>query len=152
MATDLRNSFSSTQVRDCVDPEVGNHHVAPCLRKRSGYAFEAPGQVCMTVWWLSDPQRLSAERVAIQAIDEDWFENAAWSLDGQLRLRLVFDIVLPRGRYRLAMVYHNTFPASPPSVRPVDGEERLSLHQYGRGGDLCLSIRKRQLDPGRDWV
>lgn len=101
----------------------------------------------MTVWWLSDPQRLSAERVAIQAIDEDWFENAAWSLDGQLRLRLVFDIVLPRGRYRLAMVYHNTFPASPPSVRPVDGEERLSLHQYGRGGDLCLSIRNDNWTP-----
>ena len=45
------------------------------------------------------------------------------------------------------MVYHNTFPASPPSVRPVDDEGWLSSHQYGRGGDLCLSIRNDNWTP-----
>ena len=95
----------------------------------------------MTVWWISDPDRLALERSSINALGEDWFEHADWSLDSKARLRLVFDIVLPRGRFRLAMVYHNTFPASPPSVRPLNEDARLSVHQYGPGGDLCLQIR-----------
>ena len=105
------------------------------------------GQVCVTVWWISDPDRLALERASINALGEDWFEHADWSLDGKARLRLVFDIVLPRGRFRLAMVYHNTFPASPPSVRPLNEDARLSDHQYGSGGDLCLEIRSDNWSP-----
>ena len=101
----------------------------------------------MTVWWLSDPDRLALERASINALDEDWFEHADWSLDGKARLRLVFDIVIPRDRFRLAMVYHNTFPASPPSVRPLNEDVRLSDHQYGSGGDLCLEIRSDNWSP-----
>lgn len=44
-------------------------------------------------------------------------------------------------------MYHNTFPASPPSIRPADGETRLSGHQYGAGGDLCLDIRNDNWSP-----
>ena len=101
----------------------------------------------MTVWWLSDPDRLARERASIKALGEDWFEHADWSLDGKARLRLVFDIVIQRGRFRLAMVYHNTFPASPPSVRPLNEGARLSDHQYGSGGDLCLEIRSDNWSP-----
>ena len=101
----------------------------------------------MTVWWISDPDRLALERASINAVGEEWFEHADWSLDSKARLRLVFDIVLPRGRFRLAMVYHNTFPASPPSVRPLNEDARLSAHQYGTGGDLCLQIRSDNWSP-----
>ena len=107
------------------------------------------------MWWINDPKRLADERRAIAAIDEDWFENPAWSLDSQNRLRLVFDIVLPHRRFRLDMTYHNTFPASPPSVRPVDDPERISSHQYGPGGELCLSIRSDNWSPdvtGADMI
>ena len=107
------------------------------------------------VWWTSDHKRLSAERRAIEAIDGDWFENPAWSLDRNCRLRLIFDIVLPHRRFRLAMIYHNTFPASPPSVVPVSDTERISSHQYGPGGELCLSIRSDNWSPevtGADMI
>ena len=100
------------------------------------------------VWWISDPKRLSDERRATAAIDEDWFENPAWSLDSACRLRLIFDIALPHRRFRLAMTYHNSFPASPPSVRPVDDVGRISFHQYGPGGEFCLSIRSDNWSPG----
>ena len=95
----------------------------------------------MIVWWISDPERLSTERRAIDTLDADWFENPDWSLDSQARLRLTFDIALSHSRFRLAMTYHNTFPASPPSERPSRETQRLSGHQYGSGGELCLSIR-----------
>lgn len=99
------------------------------------------------VWWIGDPPRLRTERQAIAGIDEDWFENPEWSLDEQRRLRLVFELVFPHRRFRLAMTYHNTFPASPPSVRPVGDVGRISGHQYGVGGELCLSIRSDNWSP-----
>lgn len=109
----------------------------------------------MMMWWIGDSRRLSDERRAIASIGEDWFENPAWSLDAHGRLMLVFDIALPHRRFRLAMTYHNTFPASPPSVRPVSDRERISSHQYGPGGELCLSIRSDNWSPditGADMV
>ena len=107
------------------------------------------------IWWFVDSKRLSNERRAIASIDEDWFENPAWSLDARARLRLIFDIVLSHRRFRLAMTYHSTFPASPPSVSPVIDRERISSHQYGAGGELCLSIRSDNWNPditGADMV
>ncbi len=52
------------------------------------------------------------------------------------------------------MIYHNTFPASPPSVLPIE-EVRVSDHQYGTGGELCLSIRNDNWNPnltGADMI
>ena len=99
------------------------------------------------IWWTIDQQRLADERNAIASIDEDWFENPAWSLDSNYQLTLIFDLVLPQRRFRLAMIYHNSFPASPPSVRPVGEPDRISSHQYGPGGELCLSIRSDNWSP-----
>lgn len=93
------------------------------------------------MWWLTDQTRLRAERQAIEALDAEWFQKPNWSVDGEFRLTLTFDLVLTRGSFSLCLIYHNTFPASPPSIRPADGEMRLSSHQYGPGGDLCLDIR-----------
>ena len=99
------------------------------------------------MWWLTDQVRLRTEREAIEMLDAAWFQNPVWSPDKQLRLTLAFDIVIARGRFSLRLIYHNTFPASPPSVVPVDGETRLSGHQYGAGGDLCLEIRNDNWTP-----
>ncbi|MEQ8285735.1 ThiF family adenylyltransferase [Thalassospira sp.] len=93
------------------------------------------------MWWLTDQTRLRTERQAIEPLGAEWFQNPNWSVDGEFRLTLTFDLVLARGRFPLRLIYHNTFPVSPPSIRPVDGETRLSGHQYGAGGDLCLDIR-----------
>ena len=99
------------------------------------------------LWWIGDPSRLQEERQAIARINDGWFENPEWSLDERKRLRLTFDIVLPHRQFKLAMTYHNTFPASPPSVRPAGDAERISGHQYGVGGELCLSIRSDNWSP-----
>ena len=107
------------------------------------------------MWWLTDQRRLQAERRAIETLDADWLQHPKWSVDGEFRLTLTFDLALARGRFPLRLTYHNTFPASPPSVRPADGETRLSGHQYGAGGDLCLDIRNDNWTPevtGADMI
>ena len=107
------------------------------------------------LWWIGDTSRLQEERQSIDQISDDWFENPEWSLDDKRRLRLIFDIVLPHRGFKLSMVYHNTFPASPPSIYPVGDAERISDHQYGVGGELCLSIRSDNWSPditGADMI
>lgn len=107
------------------------------------------------MWWLVDQKRLQTERLAIEALDAEWFQSPYWKPGPGLALQLDFEIVLPRGRFPLTMIYHTTFPASPPSVRPADAETRLSPHQYGAGGDLCLDIRNDNWTPeilGSDMV
>ena len=107
------------------------------------------------MWWLVNQTRLQAEREAIEALPADWFQSPEWAPGEGLCLELRFDIALQRGRFPLKMIYHSTFPASPPSVRPVDGETRLSSHQYGAGGDLCLDIRNDNWTPeisGADMI
>ena len=106
-------------------------------------------------WWIGDPSRLQEERQAIAQINDGWFENPEWSLDEQQRLRLIFDIVFPHRGFKLSMAYHNTFPASPPSIHPVGEAGRVSGHQYGVGGELCLSIRSDNWSPditGADMI
>ena len=107
------------------------------------------------MWWLTDQRRLQAERQATEALDADWFQHPNWSVDEEFRLTLTFYLTLARGRFPLRLTYHDTFPASPPSVRPADGETRLSGHQYGAGGDLCLDIRNDNWTPevtGADMI
>lgn len=99
------------------------------------------------MWWLTDQTRLRAEREAIEALSAEWFQNPKWSVDDHLRLTLAFDIAIARGCYSLRLIYHNTFPSSPPSIFPMDGASRLSGHQYGAGGDLCLEIRNDNWTP-----
>ena len=110
----------------------------------------------MTIWWHSNQHRLSDEKAAIAELEvtEGWLENVEWSLDDQFRLRAIFDIRLDHGRFRLQITYHNTFPSSPPSIAPVENI-RLSGHQYGQGGDLCLQIRPDNWRPdytGADMI
>lgn len=95
----------------------------------------------MSVWWSDNHLRLEAERTAINALsdDETWLENVAWSFDDCFRVQAVFEIRMDYGVFPLKLIYHNTFPNTVPSIRPVD-PSRLSGHQYGNG-DLCLEIR-----------
>ena len=87
------------------------------------------------------PSRLQKDRRAIEKNNDGWFENPEWSLDEQQRLRLIFDIVLPHRGFKLSMAYHNTLPASPPSIHSVGEIERVSGHKYGVGGELCPPTR-----------
>lgn len=99
------------------------------------------------MWWLTEQSRLKKEREAIESLDAEWFQNPRWYVDKQLQLNLTFDINIIRGSFSLNLTYHNTFPAGPPSIRPTDSETRLSGHQYGKGGELCLDIRNDNWTP-----
>ncbi len=99
------------------------------------------------MWWLTNQSRLRAEREAIEVLSAEWFQNPNWSVDNQLILTLSFEIVITRGHYFLRLIYHHTFPSSPPSIAPADGKTRLSGHQYSDGGDLCLEIRNDNWTP-----
>jgi len=108
------------------------------------------------VWWLTQQTRLALERSRIEALcAQPWFENPFWDIDKErLRLRLSFDLVFPDRRVSLQLVYHDTFPDSPPSIFPAT-EQRLSGHQYGQDGELCLNIREDNWMPeytGGDMV
>ena len=102
----------------------------------------------MKVWWLSDQHRLRAEKTAIAELESSsgWLNNVEWSFDDSLRLRVVFDICLVHQKFQLKMTYHQTYPSSPPSVAPIENI-RVSGHQYGEGGDLCLEIRPDNWSP-----
>jgi len=109
------------------------------------------------IWYLIDPARLMAERSAIEALaaNVDWLTELQWSIDHQTRLVLRFTISLGDRRYQFVMTYPEFFPATPPGVRPLDAEHRISPHQYGVGGDLCLEYRPDNWEPrftGRDLI
>jgi hypothetical protein len=100
------------------------------------------------IWFLTDLARLNAERRAVEAlaVGVDWLTDLRWSFD-QGRLVLRFTITVGDRRYELVMTYPDFFPSTPAGVAPVDGEQRISPHQYGAGGDLCLEYRPDNWEP-----
>ncbi len=100
------------------------------------------------VWWLQDKSRLASElRILDVLIDEGWVEDPRWSMDG---LDLVVDLTLvaANARYSLRMVYPQHYPNVPAWIMPADGETRLSTHQFGAGGSLCLEYGPDNWTPG----
>jgi sulfur-carrier protein adenylyltransferase/sulfurtransferase len=109
------------------------------------------------IWYLEDLSRLKAERSAIEELvaAADWLSDVRWSFGEEIRLVLRFTITIGSRRYELKMTYPEFFPATPPTVAPVDPGLRISSHQYGAGGDLCLEYRPDNWEPrftGADLV
>lgn len=95
------------------------------------------------IWWASQPARALEERAAIAALQEraPWLQNLEWQLiPKNLVLKVNFEIAHADKVYRLSLTYPDYFPDTPPSVVPME-RERLSSHQYGTGGELCLEFR-----------
>lgn len=93
-------------------------------------------------WWLTDVARAKAERTAIAQLSErdGWLSGISWRLGDDLHLIVDFDVQHGAETFGLSMTYPSTFPDTPPMVQPRD-ERRLSWHQYGPGGELCLEFR-----------
>jgi hypothetical protein len=88
----------------------------------------------------------NAAPIEALAAGVDWLTDLFWSFN-QGRLVLRFTITVGDRRYELVMTYPDFFPSTPPSVKPVEGEQRISPHQYGAGGDLCLEYRPDNWEP-----
>lgn len=91
------------------------------------------------IWWGELPGRAQAERAAVSVLAEQnpWLKNVVWRLAANLQLVADFDLVVGDQSIPLTLVYPDFFPDTAPSVVPRDGV-RLSGHQYGAAGELCL--------------
>ena len=92
------------------------------------------------IWFLSDLDRFAHERRAITELEAGsagWLTNVVWRLE-TTTLAVDADIVVEDRPFPVTLTYPYAFPHCPPSVTPRGVDERWSLHQYGRGGELCL--------------
>jgi hypothetical protein len=100
------------------------------------------------IWWLRDQNRARAEKAAFAALQEehDWLTSVRTRHLANLQLCIDIEITHNGEKFPLAIAYPATFPDTPPIVIPY-GEKRLSEHQYGAGGELCLQWRPDNWDP-----
>lgn len=100
------------------------------------------------IWWTSLPSRARSERLGITELEErsSWLSGIAWRLTSEGRLCADFAIEKAGEIIPLTMTYPSFFPEMPPQITSRDGE-RLSGHQYGPGGELCLEYRPDNWDP-----
>lgn len=94
------------------------------------------------IWWLNNPGRVRAERQSIADLAErvSWLSGLRWYLSDGAMLSVDFEIKQDDQSFPLTMTYGAFHPNAPPIVVPRDGA-RLSSHQYGAGGNLCLEFR-----------
>ncbi len=99
-------------------------------------------------WWLTQAGRARCERVSIADLQEnsDWLKDVKWAMSNDLYLSANFEITVDGANVPLKITYPAFFPDVPPQIHPI-GEVRLSRHQYGAGGELCLEIRPDNWEP-----
>lgn len=99
------------------------------------------------IWWLADASRARLEKAALVALQEehDWLTSVRIRFLDNLQLCVDVEVVHGGERLPLAVIYPINFPDTPPIVMPY-GERRLSEHQYGAGGELCLQWRPDNWD------
>lgn len=101
----------------------------------------------MTIWWLNNISRAYLERKHLGALVDEasWLKNLKISLDDG-NLRVEFDIEHGANLWELFLTYPVVFPDAPPLVKTRDGK-RISGHQYGPDGELCLEYRPENWHP-----
>lgn len=94
------------------------------------------------MWWLEHATRLKEERLALSELEEvsPWLKNVKWHAASGPTFEVDFDVVHGDEIFNMRMRYPVHFPYAPPSVFPKE-KQKLSFHQYGAGGELCLEFR-----------
>jgi ubiquitin-protein ligase len=100
------------------------------------------------MWWVKDPDRLKQEVAAVETLREKeaWLAAATPRMFKGLKFAFEFDVAMNGETYPFRLLYPAFFPETPPQVLPRDGR-RVSGHQYGDGGELCLEYRSDNWDP-----
>lgn len=100
------------------------------------------------IWWLGQPSRARSEAAAIAELSEQsaWLQEVTWKNESEFTLVVEFVIRHLDESFPLKLVYPSFFPATAPRVLPRESI-RLSNHQWGEGGELCLQIRADNWDP-----
>ena len=99
------------------------------------------------MWWINNPVRLKSEVAGLEALRdrEAWLLSFTPSLVKGLRFVIDFDIEVNGEPFQFVLEYPAFFPETPPKVSPRD-KRRLSDHQYGVGGEMCLEYRSDNWD------
>ena len=87
------------------------------------------------------------EELADLAVASDWLEGPQFGKNADGLLTWSFVLLTGDRRIRLRLVFPALFPDLPPFVLPADSTVRLSQHQYGEGGELCLQYRPDNWHP-----
>lgn len=99
------------------------------------------------IWWLADEARARLEKAALVALQEEheWLTSVRVRFLDNLQFCVDVEVLHGGEKFALAVIYPVNFPDTPPIVMPY-GERRLSEHQYGAGGELCLQWRPDNWD------
>lgn len=108
------------------------------------------------IWWLSQNSRLVAEKGALAELEGgvDWLNVGKWQTNAELAMCVDFSIEHGGKEFSFKMKYPGIFPDTPPMIF-TDDQSRISLHQYGPDGELCLEYRPDNWHPsvtGADMV
>lgn len=100
------------------------------------------------IWWAEQPGRARDEQIAIGELAElhPWLTVVGTRLDERFALVFDFDLEIDEKAIPLSLHYPELFPDAAPSVFSRDGQ-RLSGHQYGSRGELCLEYRPDNWSP-----
>ncbi len=104
------------------------------------------------MWWLVDRVRLAHELRGLTELEaEGWLKLEPAPSDD---CDLVFDatITAAGADYPFRLVFPRVFPQVPAWVAPTDGVARLSHHQFGAGGSLCLEVGPDNWTPAMTGV
>jgi molybdopterin/thiamine biosynthesis adenylyltransferase/ubiquitin-protein ligase len=107
-------------------------------------------------WWVFLNSRLVKEKAALAELEGcvDWLRVSSWQADSDLEMCVTFSIAHRERELGFRMQYPSIFPDSPPMIFTED-QSRISLHQYGPAGELCLEHRPDNWHPsvtGADMV
>ena len=102
----------------------------------------------LSLWFLADQARFRREREGLVALANrtDWLNLGPCRFESGT-LVVDCDIDIGHRVYQAVLRFPETFPHSPPSIRPRDDQARWSIHQFGDGGDLCLEYRPDNWSP-----
>ena len=87
------------------------------------------------------------EELASLAAASAWLEEPQFGKNADGLLTWSFVLLAGERRIPLLLVFPALFPDLPPFVLPADSSVRLSQHQYGEGGELCLQYRPDNWHP-----
>jgi molybdopterin/thiamine biosynthesis adenylyltransferase len=99
------------------------------------------------IWWLDQPSRADQERIDVAELQErsPWLTGLTFCLNG-LQLVADFTLTVSGETIDLRIAYPDFFPNVPAAIRPKK-PDRLSGHQWGAGGELCLEYRADNWSP-----
>jgi ubiquitin-protein ligase len=94
------------------------------------------------MWWIYQKDRFSIEKSVIYELESivGWLQVDKWQANDELAICVTFQVLHIDKIFRFKMIYPSVFPDSPPMIYTED-KVRISWHQYGADGELCLEYR-----------